>query len=546
VDTYTESPYDEIKPELQAPMWRFVDHVEEPLAEAVPKQFKNDTETLKIIKQLQKQVRVAHPDHEQVWQSYQSLPEPRAPRLPPYLLKRLFHHLSVVEHKSTKSMLRYFVVLEEARAASIPLTKYQWTSAISFAGRHAKRVSDADLEAALQLWRQMEHQAGVKGTSITFNVLFDIATKARKFALAEMVMKEMQSRGLPFTRFFRVSLIQFYGLKGDGDGVRYAYKQFVDAGEIVDSAALTAVIKALLQCGEAVAADQIFARAKALHLEKTEKNRVLPPAINWRQRRKLGRLLDAATRDRAEDSEFTKEVQAAAPLAPTLDTYRALIFHYAVDAGNLDRVTELLNEMKHWGVNMHGGLYMYLFHGFAKHGGVLYTAWTRRRLEQTWNAFTRGVKAEQGSWRSNPESEEATSTKPQQAPMILRRMFDPNPSPSSPSQAGRITFQAPAIYPTRTLVLLVLRAFLKVAGPERTWDIWRESQEIWSPPDEDTKYIEERLEEMLPDHDQSDKSTEEQIYGEIEGMLGHDEEDEENKENMNNESVESWQDTSIK
>ena len=108
-------------------------------------------------------------------------------------------------------------------------------------------------------------------------------------------------------------------------------------------------------------------------------------------------------------------------------------------------------------------------------------------------------------------------------------MFDANPtittdetssSESTPPKA------APDIFPTRNLVLIALRAFLKVAGPERTWDIWAEAQNLWSPPDEDVQHIEERLDEMLPDHDQSDKSYEDQIKGEVDGYLGQEEEEE--------------------
>jgi len=527
IDTYDyDSPRDKDAQE-ESPSWRFAKPIEPPIASAM-QPVDNDQMTTEKIYKLQEQLEAEEPHHDQIWHTYLSLPEPRAPRLPPALLRLLFHQLSIVEHKSEGSMLRYFALLEDARQASIPLNHYQWTSAIAFAGRFVKNVSGAELESALTIWRQMENEAGVKGTSVTFNVLFDIATKARKFVLADMIMQEMQARELPLTRFFRTSLIHHHGLRGDGDAVRNAYKELVDAGEIVDSTVITCVIKALLMCGEAVAAEQIFARAKLMHAEKT--NAPAQPT-SWRKRRQIGRMLDSATGSRKDDAQFRAKGQAIAPLAPQLSTYKALVFHYANDAGDLDRITEILNEMKHWGVDMHGSLYMYLFQGFAKHGGVLYTPWTRRRLEQAWKALVKGVGTEQGVWLDSSAAKEPRYRRSKSSrSAVPTRMFDANPTTARDDSISTESTQPkagpPNIYPTRNLVLIALRAFLKVAGPERTWDIWAEAQNLWSPPDEDVQHIEERLDEMLPDHDQSDKSCEDQIKGEVDGYLGQEEEEE--------------------
>lgn len=477
----------------------------------------NDAATWKLIDRLAKQLQDIETPHEQLWQAYQDIPTPRALRLPKKILDRLFHHLSVVEYKSFESMSRYMSLVEDARAASIALTASQWTSAIAFAGRFLKQITSTEVDSAISLWRQMEQEAGVQATSITFNVLFDIATKARKFVLAEMIMKEMQGRGLPLTRFLRTSLIEQYGYRGDGDGVRKAYKDLVEAGEIVDSVVITCVVKALLACGEAVAAEQVFARAKILHLEKTGVK--LPPK-SWRKRREIGRMLDAATRSRSKTPGLREQAEASAPLAPQLRTYKTLIFHYAIDAGDLDRITELVDEMGHWGIGIHGSLYMYIFNGFAKHGGVLYTAWSRRRLEQTWKSFVRGVKAEKGTWGGGIEEdalEPAISTNPSSTTSIHPDHMEISFASTIP--AGLQT-RKPDIYPTRALTLVVLRAFIKVAGPERTWDIWGEVQATFSPTDEDSSYIEEQLEAMMPDRDQSGKSPEEEIRGHVESLQG--------------------------
>jgi len=516
---YGHSPAEESTDKKSANLFN---HIPSTKPEAFPEPPLNDEDTQRKIQILQRQLENPETPHDHIWQTYQDLPIPRPSRLPTRLLRDMFHHLSVTEYKSTLAMSRYLSLVEETQAALIPLTASQWTSAISFAGRFVKNITSTEVESAMQLWRQMEQEAGIKATSVTFNVLFDVATKARKFVLAEMIMKEMQGRQLPISRFFRTSLIVHYGLRGDGDGVRRAYKELVEAGEIVDSVVITSVVKALLSCGEAVAAEQVFGRAKRLHLEKIGAQ--LPPQ-NWRKKREIGRMLDAATRRQRHDSSFREKAEAAAPLAPQLSTYKALVFHYAIQAGDLDRIMELVDEMRHWGIAMHGALYMYIFRGFATHGGVLYTAWSRRRLEQTWKSLLTGVDSEKGMWggapvqqdrdvedqniqnASNPISTSSTSL--EEDGISLRSSSTTSTTPSTPS-----------IYPTRALMLVILRAFLKVAGPERTWDVWSEAQQRWSPPDEDSTHIEEQLEAMMPDRDQSGKSPEEEIKGHVEGLQG--------------------------
>ena len=121
-------------------------------------------------------------------------------------------------------MLRYLSVVDDMKGTAIPLSTYEWTSALSFASRYVARSTVVEVESALHMWREMEHVAGVKGNDATFNVLFDVACKAGKFTLAEMIYKEMRARGFEFTRYHHVSQIHYYGLKGDGDGARAAYK----------------------------------------------------------------------------------------------------------------------------------------------------------------------------------------------------------------------------------------------------------------------------------------------------------------------------------
>ena len=197
-------------------------------------------------------------------------------------------HLGIVERKDEHSMLRYLSVVDDMKSTAIPLTTGEWTSAISFASRYVARSTEVEVESALHMWREMEHIAGVKGTDGTFNVLFDVACKAGKFTLAEMIYKEMHARGFEFNRFHHVSQIHYYGLKGDGDGARAAYKTLVEAGEIVDTVVLNAMISALITAHEPNAAENIYERMKKIHLESS--GSALQPR-NYKSRRVINAVL---------------------------------------------------------------------------------------------------------------------------------------------------------------------------------------------------------------------------------------------------------------
>lgn len=201
---------------------------------------------------------------EDIYNLYLRLPEPRIP----HLHFRIRHRLLLVmgrEEKNRKSMLRYFAIVGDVQKAGLRLSLGQWNAAASFAARWVGHSKDKEAEAALLLWKQMETDAGLKGNAVTFNILFDVATKAGNFVLAEMVYKEMEKRNLPWNRYHHVSLIHFFGLKQDSDGIRAAYKEMVEAGELVDTVVLNCVIAGFLRCGEEDAADRVYQRMKTAH-----------------------------------------------------------------------------------------------------------------------------------------------------------------------------------------------------------------------------------------------------------------------------------------
>lgn len=422
--------------------------------------------------------------HQQIYDAYRSLSEPRAKNLPRETLDGLLNHLSVVEYSTEASMLRYLSVVEDVKSAGRKIRLHHWNSVINLTATCVKKISQHEVESALDIWREMEHQAGVQANHVTFNILFDIATKAGKFLLADMIYDEMKTRGLEYTRYFRTSLIYHQGLRRDGDGVRKAYADLVDAGEIVDTTVINCVIAALLHCGEASAAEQTFERAKQLHASKT--NQQLPPS-HWRARRKLGRHLERAAKFKRVQTSgrksmqilegpFSSNVTSTIPethvnssstphddvigaltgedvisqedtsIAPDLQTFKVLIYYHSIAVGDIDRVANLVDEMEHYDVALHGSVFLHLFKAFGVHGGVLYTQWTLRRLENTWSSYIKAVDADGG---------------------------------------------AGLVYTSRAAGMIAAKAYLQCAGPGRAAEIWIEAR----------SRIRDVTEEQLEDYD---------------------------------------------
>ena len=177
------------------------------------------------------------------------------------------HRLAIVEFKDERTMQRYLSVVDDMLTADVPMIRSEWNSAMSFAGRYLRKVGDVQVDTATQIWLRMEKEAGITSSATTFSILFDVATKAGKFALADIVVKEMLQRGIEPNRYFRTNIIYCHGLKRDGAAVRKAYQDFVDAGEIIDTIVLNCVIASLINAGEPSAAEYIFEKMKALGAE---------------------------------------------------------------------------------------------------------------------------------------------------------------------------------------------------------------------------------------------------------------------------------------
>ncbi len=399
-----------------------------------------------VLDQLQKALlsRNLHP--KEVYELYRELPGRRVLYLTPRLRHRLLRHLSTVERKDEPAMLRYLSVVDDCKINGIPLSVAEWNSAISFVATYVSKTTGNEVEAALAMFKEMEQEANVSANPTTFNILFDAATKAGKYHLAEMIYKEMESRGFNYNRFHHVSLIFYFGMREDGEGVRKAYKAMVDAGEIIDTVAMNAVMVSLIRAKEPQAAMQVYKRMVQLH---SINGNAKPPERDYKKQKVLDRSLVRIAKKGVKNPEVLEEAKAKIQVAPDIQTYKILINYYAVEAGQLQQATKLIDEMSWFGIPVHGSIFLALLHGFAKHGGEMYSYWTAERLESVWASFmkSRGENVYIGKW----------------------------------------------------VVIWSLQAFAKCAGLDRAREVWNDIQHEWRGTDEEMDHVRKIL------HDTAEK-----------------------------------------
>ncbi|KAK4122810.1 hypothetical protein N657DRAFT_646565 [Parathielavia appendiculata] len=324
-------------------------------------------------------------DH--IYELYQRLPEPRMLYLHSRFRHQLLRTLGQPDERDSGSMLRYFEVIADVKNTGIPLTTAEWNCAIAFASKYVGTVSETEVEAALKLWREMECDAGIKATNVTFNILFDVACKAGNFALAEMIYREMESRGHYYNRYHYTSLIHFFGLKHETGGMRAAYKEMVEAGEMIDTVVLNAMISGLLRSGEEAPAERLYERMKTATLSEDSNAATTVPVRTPTSDRAITQALLMFAKIARRHPRSRAALQRMTLLAPDLQTYRILVNHYGVKRGDLAKVAGYIDEMKFFKIPLHHAIFLALFKGFAHHGGYERSAWSERRLTGIWNAL---------------------------------------------------------------------------------------------------------------------------------------------------------------
>ncbi|RWA06332.1 hypothetical protein EKO27_g8770 [Xylaria grammica] len=323
-----------------------------------------------------------------IWDIYQALPEPRPVHISARTRLLLTAALASGERKDQRSMLRYFSVIADIKYSGFSLTSFQWNTAISFATGYVATITEVEVEAALKLWREMEKEANVQGNDVTFNILFDAASKAGKFTLAEMIYKEMIQRGFGFNRYHHVSLIHFFGLKQDSSGVRAGYREMVEAGEIIDTVVLNCLIASFIRCGEEQSAEHVYEKMKA-----SNKNLPTLPHRDYTLERAITKVFSMFARVSKKHPSMQPGFQQSALLSPNLQTYRILLNHYGLRLGILSKVVQFLDEMKTFMVPLNGVIFLALFQSFAVHGGAG-SDWNAKRLDSVWHAFLDAMDAE--------------------------------------------------------------------------------------------------------------------------------------------------------
>jgi pentatricopeptide repeat protein len=400
-----------------------------------------------VVRSLKKALGDISVNPEESYRLYRALPAPRVPYLDAKTRHKLLRNLGFVERKDEHSMLRYLSVMDDMKATGIPLTIAEWNCATSFAGRYVSRTTEVEVEGALRVWKEMEHVAGIRANAATFNILFDIATKAGKFRLAEMIYEEMARRGHTFNRFHHVSLIYYYGLRADGQGVRKSYKALVEAGEIVDTVVLNCVISALYHSYEPQAAEQVYERMKRLQIQRSGAQL---PSKGFRKRRLVAKTLMRMARYVKRDRTKLTRFQNRSIIAPDVHTYQILIQHSAAQGGELHKVVRFLDEMQWLEVPLSGSIFLALFRGFAIHGGIRYTHWTEVRLESVWRAY---LQAAEG--------------------------------------------QREGLFIGKWMIIWALKAFAKCSTETRTLDIWHSIKEKWNPQEDELNAINGLLRSLI-------------------------------------------------
>ncbi|GAO16196.1 hypothetical protein UVI_02045120 [Ustilaginoidea virens] len=322
--------------------------------------------------------RLRHPNRaslDAIYRLYTRLPEPRMLFLPWAWRNRLLKVMGTPFRRDTESMLRYFALVADVKNAGLTLRRTQWNFALAFATKYTARATNQEMKSALRLWREMEKEANVMGNDVTFNVLFDVAAKSGHFTLAEMIYKEMETRGIGFTRFHHVSLIHYFGLKLDSGGIRAAYKEMVDAGEMIDPVVLNCVISGLLRCGEEDAAEYTYQKMRNSHASVPDM-----PRRDYMMKKVVTKVLMFFAKVGKQHPQLKDSLQMSVQRAPDLHTYTLLVQHYAIRAGNLAKVAQYLDEMKHLKISVHPTLFLALFKGFHLHGGYAGSEWSEKRL----------------------------------------------------------------------------------------------------------------------------------------------------------------------
>lgn len=314
---------------------------------------------------------------EHLFRLYQKLPTPKVTHLSWPSIKSFVSRMMTVPLRDELSMLRYLSILNDMKTANIPISRNEWNAAVSFVARAFKVVTLREAKSAIQLWKESELAVGAASDVVTFNILLDLASKSDIPVLADWILREMETREIGLDRFTHTTIITYHGFRGNGEGVRAAYRDLVDAGEVVDTVVLNAVMSALLQAKQPQSAEYIYENMKRVTLDPPNPPPTTGPT-DWQGKRAWAQRLKRIAKQRRIIAGYMAEFNAS--LAPDIYTFNMLILQYC-RIGNYDRAQILLGDMKECSVNMDETIFVALLKGFYWFGGMRYSPWTPERLD---------------------------------------------------------------------------------------------------------------------------------------------------------------------
>ncbi|KAL1960219.1 hypothetical protein VTO42DRAFT_8762 [Malbranchea cinnamomea] len=467
-----------------------------------------------------------------LFRTYRDIPSPGVCHLSEQTRGRLLHRFANPPRPRRVYGLRFLAIIDDMCKASLSISPAYWMAAIHMAGRCTPKITESDLNAALNVWRRMENEAKVPSTSVTFNILFDIAIKAGQFRLADKIIYEAKKRNVDFTRFGRVAQIYYQGLRRDAEGVRQAYREFVEAGEIVDTVVLNCVMVSLIRAGRFDLAEQMYQRMGDVHNaimnrgQNTGSSSVYPqPFDNYaayrKASRKLGRILGMSAFLKHKMPDQHRVLQSTLPLTPDAKTFHILLSYHVFHTGDLERFLALLRDMEvHFSIPPQGMVYIFLFQGFSKHGGKPKSPWTFERLQAVWAAFLRAVENSNYEIRKRPRTEKRLAKLIWENPLtgekntIVRQYpsihsgrekstpSQPQPEPlsnheyesgSSPNSKGQNYDEIDddededdwryenTVYLGRRVIVCALYAFHVCGGRQAVLELWSQIERLWRP-----------------------------------------------------------------
>lgn len=334
---------------------------------------------------------------------YRRLPSPGVAQLSKRSRGVLLRRFANPPNRRWPDARRFMALLEDMIVADLPISRSLWTSAIHLTGRAGGRVFKRDLERAIGVWQQMERVAGIKSDGVVFSVLFDLAIRAGQFTVADRLIQEMESRGLSFDRFGKVSHMYYMGLLRDSDGIREAFQAFVASGGLVDTVVVNCLIASFIRAGDVRTAEQLYERMMdeqrkmKRKLDVGSRPKYHYPTLTseftvYRNKTKrLGQLLHLSASLKNVMPKHHRALQESLPITPDTRTFHILLSYHARTSGNLEGFISVLGDMEETvAIPPRGVVYFLLFEGFARFGGKK-KQWSIDKLREAWQTFIRAV-----------------------------------------------------------------------------------------------------------------------------------------------------------